>query len=72
MAKVHGFKNVQKQIAQGEHIPMGRAAAILAVSSRKASKKAKKANPNLKKVKGGKPSQDAIMRRLHSMGQSHK
>jgi len=45
-----GFKNVQQQIAQGENVSMKAAGAILAKSSRHASPKAKKANPNLKKV----------------------
>ena len=47
-----GFKSVQKSIARKEHIPMKNAGAILANASRNASKVAKKANPNLKKVKG--------------------
>ena len=53
MAKKHpGFKVVQKQIASKEGIPMKNAGAILANSSRNASKAAKKKNPNLNKVKG--------------------
>jgi len=53
MAKSHpGFKSVAKKIASHEHLPYGRAAAILADSSRNASAKAQKANPRLKKVKG--------------------
>lgn len=47
-----GFKAAQKSIAKKENIPMKNAGAILASSSRKASPAAKKANPNLKKVKG--------------------
>ena len=45
-----GFKAVQGKIAKkyGEKA----AGRILAASTRKASKKAKAANPNLKKVKG--------------------
>lgn len=46
------FKSVQKKIAQEKGIPMDRAGAILAESSRNASSTAKKANPNLKRVKG--------------------
>lgn len=46
-----GFKSAQKNIAKKEGIPMKNAATILASSTRKASSKAKKANPNLKKVK---------------------
>jgi hypothetical protein len=53
MAKKHpGFKAVQGKIAKKEGISEKAAGAILASSSRKASSKAKKANPNLKKVKG--------------------
>jgi hypothetical protein len=47
-----GFKAVQSNIAKKEGIPMKNAGAILASSTRKASPAAKKANPNLKKVKG--------------------
>ena len=47
-----GFKAVQKKIAAKQGIPMERAGAILAAGARKASPKAVKANPNLKKVKG--------------------
>lgn len=53
MAKKHpGFAKVQAKIAKKEGISKDRAGAILAAASRGASKKAKKANPNLKKVKG--------------------
>ena len=47
-----GFKVVLFIIAKKEGVPMKNAGAILAKSSRNASAKAKKANPNLKKVKG--------------------
>lgn len=47
-----GFKAVQKKIAAKQGIPMERAGAILAAGARKASAKAVKANPNLKKVSG--------------------
>lgn len=47
-----GFKAAEAKIAKREDIAEARAAAILASSSRKASPEAKKANPNLKKVKG--------------------
>jgi hypothetical protein len=47
-----GFKAVQKDIAKKQGISEERAGAILASSARKASPAAKKANPNLKKVKG--------------------
>jgi len=52
MAKAHpGFAKVQSQIAKRDGISKDRAGAILAASSRNASAKAKKANPNLRKVK---------------------
>ena len=47
-----GFKAVQAKNAAKEGISKDRAGAILAASSRHASAGAKKANPNLKKVKG--------------------
>ena len=51
MSKAHpGFKAAQKKIA-GKY-GMKRAGAILAASSRGASKAAKRANPRLKRVKG--------------------
>lgn len=46
------FKSVQKKIA-GQGHSMASAGAILANTSRHASKAAKKANPKLKRVKGG-------------------
>jgi len=53
MTKKHpGFKAVQKKIAKKEGVSSKAAGAILAASSRKASPKAKKANPRLNKVKG--------------------
>lgn len=53
MAKAHpGFKAVQNKIAAKEGVSKKRAGAILASASRKASAKAKKANPRLKRVKG--------------------
>lgn len=55
MAGKHmGFKAAQSQIAKKEGISKERAGAILAASSRNASAAAKKANPRLKRVKGGK------------------
>jgi hypothetical protein len=45
------FKAVQKKISGKEGLSMKAAGAILASSSRGASPAAKKANPNLKKVK---------------------
>lgn len=50
-AKHPGFKAVAKKI-QGEGYSPKAAAAILASKTRGASKSAKAANPNLKKVKG--------------------
>lgn len=50
--KVRGFQNVAASIARKEGIPEKNAGAILASASRKASPAAKRANPNLKKVKG--------------------
>lgn len=51
MAKKHpGFAAVQKKI-EGEGYSKDTAGAILASRTRKASAKAKKANPRLKKVK---------------------
>lgn len=51
--KAHpGFQAVQSQIAAKQGISEDRAGAILADSSRGASKSAKKANPRLKRVKG--------------------
>ena len=47
-----GFKAVQKKIAAKQGVGMERAGAILAAGARKASKKAIKANPRLKKVSG--------------------
>lgn len=53
MKKAHpGFKAVAKKIAKKQGLPMERAQAILAAGARKASKKAVKANPRLKKVSG--------------------
>lgn len=46
-----GFKKIQARIAAKEGISKGAAGAILANSSRNASKKAEKANPKLNKVK---------------------
>lgn len=52
-SKAHpGFKAVQAKIAKSAGVSSDRAGAILAASSRGASKAAKKANPNLKRVKG--------------------
>lgn len=51
-SKAHpGFTNVKNHIAAREHISADRAGAILASSTRKASAKAVKKNPRLKRVK---------------------
>lgn len=53
MRKPHpGFKAVQKKIAAKQGISQDKAGAILAESSRNASKKAKKKNPRLNLVRG--------------------
>jgi hypothetical protein len=52
MAKGMGFKAAQKSIAKKSGVGMKRAGAILAAGSRGASPAAKRANPNLKRVKG--------------------
>ena len=51
--KAHpGFKAVAAKIAKKQGVSKDRAGAILAAGARKASAKAVKANPNLKKVSG--------------------
>ena len=53
MKKAHpGFKAVQAKIAKRQGISQERAGAILTAGARKASSKAVKANPRLKKVSG--------------------
>lgn len=53
MSKAHlGFKAVQSSIEKREGVSAKAAGAMLAARSRAASPAAKKANPNLKKVKG--------------------
>jgi len=52
MKKHPGFKAVQNSIAKKEGVSKKAAGAILASATRKASPAAKKANPNLKNVKG--------------------
>jgi hypothetical protein len=47
-----GFAKVQASIAAKEGISQERAGAILASATRNASKKTKKANPRLNRVKG--------------------
>lgn len=50
-AKHPGFRAVQKRIAKSQGISQERAGAILAARTRTASPAAKKANPQLKRVK---------------------
>ena len=53
MAKpVKGFKANQRKIASKQGVSKDRAGAILASGARKASPAAKRANKNLRKVKG--------------------
>lgn len=47
-----GFQAVQASIAKKQGVSKERAGAMLAAGTRKASAKAKKANPRLKRVKG--------------------
>jgi hypothetical protein len=47
-----GFKSVQASIAKRQGVSKERAGAMLAAGTRRASKKAKKANPRLKRVRG--------------------
>lgn len=63
------FKSVQKKISRSEGIPMKNAGAILAHASRNASPAAKKANPNLMKVKGSEYSNKHAG--SHALTQSH-
>lgn len=50
-----GFKAAAKSVAAKEGLPMDRARAVIAAGARKASDKAKRANPRLMKVSGVKP-----------------
>jgi hypothetical protein len=52
MAKHMGFAAAAKSIASREGLPMKNAKAILAAGARKASKKAVKKNPRLRRVSG--------------------
>lgn len=52
MKKHPGFAAVQKKVAAKQGVSMERAGAIVAAGARKASKKAVKANPRLKRVAG--------------------
>lgn len=48
-----GFAKVAAKIARKEHLPMARAKAILAASTRRDSGMAHKMNPRLNRVRGG-------------------
>ncbi len=53
MAKAHpGFEAVARKMARKQQIPLDRARAELAASTRRASPGAKAKNPRLKRVKG--------------------
>ncbi|WP_196595712.1 hypothetical protein [Pectinatus frisingensis] len=52
MKKHMGFKNAAKSIAKRQHVPLKQANAELAAGTRRASAKAKQANPRLKRVRG--------------------
>jgi len=53
MAKAHpGFTAVANKIAAKEGVSKSRASAMLAASTRKASKSARRSNPRLNRVKG--------------------
>lgn len=65
------FKSVQNKIAKSEGVSSKSAGAILANASRHASKAAKKANPNLKKVKGGSTSISTGSMKGHALANDH-
>lgn len=52
MSKGMGFNAAAKSVASKEGLPMDRARAVIAAGARKASAKAVRANPNLRKVSG--------------------
>lgn len=52
MAKGMGFKAAARSVARREGVSQDRANAIIAAGARNASASAKRANPNLKKVRG--------------------
>lgn len=52
MAKGMGFKKAAASVAKRQGVSQQAADAIIAAGARKASASAKRANPNLKKVKG--------------------
>jgi hypothetical protein len=61
-SKAHpGFERVAGKIAKKQGVSKERARAIAAAGARKASKKAVKANPRLKKVSGVKKASEPIV-----------
>jgi hypothetical protein len=52
MSKGMGFNGAAESVSKKEGLPMGKARAIIAAGAQKASKKAVKENPALKKVAG--------------------
>jgi hypothetical protein len=50
--KVRGFDENARKIAEEEHLPMSRAEAILAASTRRTGPAARRRNPRLNRVKG--------------------
>lgn len=73
MSKAHpGFKAVASKIAAKEGISKEHAGAILAHSTRHASKAAKKANPHLKRVKGGNTTLSTSSMKGHALAHDGK
>ena len=62
MMKHPGFGAVQAKIVKKEGVSEDRAGAMLAASTRKAGKAARKKNPRLNKVKGGKNPFKGVMK----------
>ena len=62
MMKHPGFEAVQEKIAKKEGVSKDRAGAMLAASTRKAGAAARKKNPRLNKVKGGKNPFKGVMK----------
>jgi hypothetical protein len=62
MARAHpGFERVAGQVAKKQGVSKERARKIVAAGARKASKKAVKANPRLKRVSGVKKASEPIV-----------
>ena len=62
MKKHPGFGAVQAKIEKSEGVSKERAGAMLAASTRKAGAAARKKNPRLNKVKGGKNPFKGVMK----------